>query len=112
MPQVVFMCGPAGSGESTVARLLEAQGRTRLSYDQEAWNRGLRVMPLIKMLTTRSMQTCDAAWSSSSTSGSWAITPAGLEGPTVRSLKQDGSPKEVSTTFFGANSDQAQRTSR
>lgn len=40
------MCGPAGSGKSTVARRLEAGGMTRLSYDQEAWNRGLRDMPL------------------------------------------------------------------
>ncbi|MFK5635659.1 AAA family ATPase [Ornithinimicrobium sp. LYQ103] len=46
MSRVVFMCGPAGSGKSTVARRLEAGGMTRLSYDQEAWNRGLRVMPL------------------------------------------------------------------
>ncbi|SEI16600.1 MULTISPECIES: ATP-binding protein [unclassified Leifsonia] len=40
------MCGPAGAGKSTVARQLEADGTTRLSFDQEAWNRGLRVMPL------------------------------------------------------------------
>ncbi|QFG67916.1 AAA family ATPase [Ornithinimicrobium pratense] len=47
MPRVVLMCGPAGSGKSTVARRLEAAGgMTRLSYDQEAWNRGLRAMPL------------------------------------------------------------------
>lgn len=46
MPRVIFMCGPAGSGKSTVARRLEASGMTRLSYDQEAWERGLRDMPL------------------------------------------------------------------
>lgn len=40
------MCGPAGSGKSTVARRLEAEGMTRLSIDQEAWRRGLRSMPL------------------------------------------------------------------
>lgn len=40
------MCGPAGSGKSTVARRLEASGMTRLSYDREAWDRGLRDMPL------------------------------------------------------------------
>lgn len=46
MARVVFMCGPAGSGKSTVARSLEAGGFARLSFDQEAWNRGLRSMPL------------------------------------------------------------------
>lgn len=46
MSRVVFMCGPAGSGKSTVARELETGGMVRLSFDQEAWDRGLRVMPL------------------------------------------------------------------
>ncbi|MFW5419951.1 ATP-binding protein [Nocardiopsis sp. CNT-189] len=41
-PAVVFKCGPAGSGKSTVARRLEAGGRVRLSIDEEAWNRGRR----------------------------------------------------------------------
>lgn len=40
------MCGPAGSGKSTVARRLERDGMTRLSFDQEAWRRGIRSMPL------------------------------------------------------------------
>lgn len=40
------MCGPAGSGKSAVARQLEREGLVRLSFDQEAWNRGLRSMPL------------------------------------------------------------------
>lgn len=40
------MCGPAGSGKSTVARRLEAAGMVRLSFDQEARARGLRTMPL------------------------------------------------------------------
>ncbi|USQ79405.1 ATP-binding protein [Ornithinimicrobium faecis] len=44
--RVVFMCGPAGSGKSTVARDLESQGLVRLSFDQEAWARGHRSMPL------------------------------------------------------------------
>jgi dephospho-CoA kinase len=30
------MCGPAGSGKSTVARQFERQGMIRLSFDQEA----------------------------------------------------------------------------
>ena len=46
MARVVFMCGPAGSGKSTVARRMEADGFVRLSFDQEAWRRGIRYMPL------------------------------------------------------------------
>jgi predicted kinase len=46
MGRVVFMCGPAGSGKSTVARRYEQQGMVRLSYDQEAWSRGITTMPL------------------------------------------------------------------
>lgn len=44
--RVIFMCGPAGSGKSTIARRYERQGMTRLSFDQEAWSRGHTVMPL------------------------------------------------------------------
>ena len=44
--RVIFMCGPAGSGKSTFARRLEAEGMARLSFDTEAWNRGIRSMPL------------------------------------------------------------------
>jgi predicted kinase len=40
------MCGPAGSGKSTIARQYEQQGMTRLSFDQEAWSRGITTMPL------------------------------------------------------------------
>jgi predicted kinase len=40
------MCGPAGSGKSTVARRYERQGMARLSFDQEAWSRGITTMPL------------------------------------------------------------------
>ena len=40
------MCGPAGSGKSTIARRYEQQGMTRLSFDQEAWSRGITAMPL------------------------------------------------------------------
>jgi len=40
------MCGPAGSGKSTVARQYEREGMTRLSFDQEAWSRGITTMPL------------------------------------------------------------------
>jgi predicted kinase len=44
--RVIFMCGPAGSGKSTVARQYEHQGMARLSFDQEAWSRGITTMPL------------------------------------------------------------------
>ncbi|MRX42278.1 AAA family ATPase [Agromyces sp. Q22] len=40
------MCGPAGAGKSTVARRLERQGMVRLSFDEVAWARGIRSMPL------------------------------------------------------------------
>jgi predicted kinase len=46
MGRVVFMCGPAGSGKSAVARRYEQQGMVRLSFDQEAWSRGITTMPL------------------------------------------------------------------
>jgi predicted kinase len=46
MGRVIFMCGPAGSGKSTVAREYEQQGMVRLSFDQEAWSRGITTMPL------------------------------------------------------------------
>ncbi len=40
------MCGSAGSGKSTVARGLEHDGLVRMSFDEEAWRRGIRTMPL------------------------------------------------------------------
>lgn len=41
------MCGPAGSGKTTVAmRLVETDGFTRLSIDDEAWKRGFRQHPI------------------------------------------------------------------
>ncbi|WP_198169701.1 AAA family ATPase [Agromyces laixinhei] len=46
MARAVFMCGPAGSGKSTYARRLEAEGFQLLSIDREAWERGHRAMPL------------------------------------------------------------------
>lgn len=46
MPRVIFMCGPTGSGKSTIARRLEDEGMVRLSFDEEAWARGHRSMPL------------------------------------------------------------------
>lgn len=44
--RVIFMCGPAGSGKTTVARRYEREGMTRLSFDQEAWARGIATMPM------------------------------------------------------------------
>lgn len=46
------MCGPAGSGKSTVARGFEADGMVRLSVDAEAWARGHRTMPLPEAVAT------------------------------------------------------------
>lgn len=43
---MIFLCGPAGSGKSTVARRYEQEGWTRLSFDQEARTRGITTMPL------------------------------------------------------------------
>lgn len=40
------MCGAAGAGKSTVARRLEREGMVRLSFDEAAWDMGLRTMPL------------------------------------------------------------------
>jgi predicted kinase len=45
MGRVIFMCGPAGSGKSTVARRYVLQGMTRLSLDLEASSRGITEMP-------------------------------------------------------------------
>jgi predicted kinase len=46
MSRVIFMCGPAGAGKSTVARQLQSEGMARLSFDEEAWRRGIRSQPL------------------------------------------------------------------
>ena len=46
MGRVILMCGPAGSGKSTVARTLELEGYERLSVDTVAWDRGYRSHPL------------------------------------------------------------------
>jgi predicted kinase len=46
MGRVIFMCGPAGSGKSAIARQYEQRGMARLSFDQEAWSRGITSMPL------------------------------------------------------------------
>lgn len=46
MSRVIFMCGPAGSGKSAVAHRLASEGMVRLSFDEMAWQMGLRTMPL------------------------------------------------------------------
>ncbi|MEG3616011.1 ATP-binding protein [Isoptericola haloaureus] len=43
---VVLVCGPAGAGKSTYARALGRAGYVVLSFDREAWARGLRSHPL------------------------------------------------------------------
>ncbi|KQQ81455.1 ATP-binding protein [Arthrobacter sp. Leaf137] len=40
------MCGPAGAGKSTLSRRFEREGMVRLSFDEVAWEMGLRTMPL------------------------------------------------------------------
>lgn len=46
MDRVILMCGAAGSGKSTHARHLGRDGYALLSFDAEAWDRGLRSHPL------------------------------------------------------------------
>lgn len=41
MSRVLFLCGPSGSGKTTYARGLEQRGMVRLSFDVEAWHRGV-----------------------------------------------------------------------
>jgi predicted kinase len=41
MADVTLLCGPACAGKSTRARELEAGGATVLSFDREAWARGV-----------------------------------------------------------------------
>lgn len=41
MAQVTLLCGPACAGKSTLAHRLEAEGATVLSFDREAWARGV-----------------------------------------------------------------------
>lgn len=45
-PRVVLLCGPAGSGKSTTARVLEAEGYLRLGWDEEAARQGFHGYPL------------------------------------------------------------------
>lgn len=40
-PDVTLLCGPACAGKSTLAHELEAGGATVLSFDREAWARGV-----------------------------------------------------------------------
>jgi predicted kinase len=40
------MCGPAGSGKSTVAKALEQHGLVRLSFDEESFKRGIVEHPM------------------------------------------------------------------
>lgn len=41
VPDVTLLCGPACAGKSTLARELEAGGAIVLSFDREAWARGV-----------------------------------------------------------------------
>lgn len=42
MALVTLLCGPVCAGKTTIARELEARGALVLSYDREAWARGVR----------------------------------------------------------------------
>lgn len=44
-PRVVMMCGPGGAGKTTYAKRLEREGWTRLSFEVEFWDRGIKTMP-------------------------------------------------------------------
>lgn len=41
MARVTLLCGPAAAGKTTIAHELEAAGALVLSYDREAWERGV-----------------------------------------------------------------------
>jgi len=47
-PNVLFMCGPAGSGKTTYAKKLECEGFLRLSFDEESYKLGITKHPLSK----------------------------------------------------------------
>jgi predicted kinase len=40
-----MMCGPGGAGKTTYAKRLEREGCTRLSFEVEFWDRGIKTMP-------------------------------------------------------------------
>ncbi|SDS43463.1 AAA family ATPase [Agrococcus carbonis] len=42
MAEVTLLCGPVCAGKTTYARELEQRGALLLSYDREAWARGVR----------------------------------------------------------------------
>lgn len=44
--KVFFMCGPAGSGKSTVAKKFEVAGMVKLSFDEVSFKRGISTHPL------------------------------------------------------------------
>lgn len=48
--KVILMCGPAGSGKSTVAKKLKNKGMTILSYDEESFKRGIIHHPLLESI--------------------------------------------------------------
>lgn len=44
------MCGPGGAGKTTYAKRLECEGWTRLSFEVEFWDRGIRTMPSVEVV--------------------------------------------------------------
>jgi cytidylate kinase len=65
MSRVILMCGPAGSGKSTVARTLELEGYERLSVDTVAWDRGIAATLCLNHLRRTSAPRSRIAWSNS-----------------------------------------------
>ncbi len=111
MARLVLMCGVAGSGKSTYARALEAQGWLRVSIDTEAWERGLRVVPLpasrrpgdpgrFNGSRSRRRWTTAATWSSTTRSGrgrsvTTTARSGGLHGADVEVVHLDVTPDEL-----------------
>jgi adenylate kinase family enzyme len=60
--RVILMCGPAGSGKSTVAQQLEGQRLVRLSFDEESFQRGIVEHPLAQAIHAETVEWLDDAF--------------------------------------------------
>ncbi len=59
--RVILMCGPAGAGKSTYARLLAEQGYQLISFDAIAWELGYVKHPLAESHRAQVRRRLDAA---------------------------------------------------